>query len=612
MQVLTKIRTGVIILGMPLLTVFFFPFFQDYYDTPRFVGLILFTLLILFFWTIESMKTKKITLAIGPGIIGFGFLTIAATFSLLAVSTNKLHALAHPLGPLLFLCLGILSLILPTMMTKKEQVYLGYTTTIVLGALGLLCLYQQFALTSILFPNSTYLSSPLWNPTGTPFTAIMMFLIGIPLALFLARDSWKEKKEILTTILIASALLMIGAGGILIYRTIPIIQTSLLPFSLGWIIFIETIKKLPGTLFGTGAEQFLFAFTQGRTMGVNTTVLWNTNFSTNATFPFHSATVYGLFGLSACVLLFLDILRAAKTSPMIRILSYISIGILLVFPPSIPFLFLLTIIFLMTVGTRVSYQLSTPGSALIIVASLLFILILGYGTMRFSYGEIQFSKGIAAVQIENNGTKAYTILIDAIKQNPFLDRYHISFSQINLALANAILGNTVKTDEGKTTLPEDDKTLVTTLISQAIREAKIATTLSPNNVFAWANLATTYQNVTGVAKDADTWAIAAYQKAITLDPTNPVLRLDLGGLYISLEKYSEAADAFYASVTLKPNYTNGYYNLANALAKLGNSTEAKKALLQAQSLVAPESTEYQQIAKDLETLDKQESIPVSN
>lgn len=75
-------------------------------------------------------------------------------------------------------------------------------------------------------------------------------------------------------------------------------------------------------------------------------------------------------------------------------------------------------------------------------------------------------------------------------------------------------------------------------------------------------MANVYKNIITIAQGADVWAISSYQRAIILDPANPSYRLNLGGIYYLLGQYSDAASFFSQAVSLKPDWSNGYYNLA--------------------------------------------------
>ena len=222
---------------------------------------------------------------------------------------------------------------------------------------------------------------------------------------------------------------------------------------------------------------------------------------------------------------------------------------------------------------------------------------------RFTAGEFLFQKTIHAIEQENNGTKAYNTAILALRQNPAHTKIHQTFSQINLLLAQSVIAAArEKQQSAVLTLSDEDKNLVTTLMTQSVREAKTATALSPSNVYAWGNLANIYQNLIGTAIEADQWAVAAYQKAISLDPTNPVLHLDLGGVYTTLKNTDSATREYVTAVSLKPNYTNGYYNLANVYKLKGDTASARKALDQVLLLLPKDSPSYHQVTEELKNL----------
>ena len=71
---------------------------------------------------------------------------------------------------------------------------------------------------------------------------------------------------------------------------------------------------------------------------------------------------------------------------------------------------------------------------------------------------------------------------------------------------------------------------VSVLLQQAVREGKSAVSLDGLNANYWTNLATIYRDLIGVVDGAPDWSLSAYQQAVALDPTNPSLRLDMGGL----------------------------------------------------------------------------------
>ena len=74
------------------------------------------------------------------------------------------------------------------------------------------------------------------------------------------------------------------------------------------------------------------------------------------------------------------------------------------------------------------------------------------------------------------------------------------------------------------------------------------------------------------AEDAKDLAAAAelYQRAILLDPADPVLPFNLGNVLFGLARYAEAADSFQRALRLDAGYAEAWNNLGNTLAQMGS------------------------------------------
>jgi tetratricopeptide (TPR) repeat protein len=112
----------------------------------------------------------------------------------------------------------------------------------------------------------------------------------------------------------------------------------------------------------------------------------------------------------------------------------------------------------------------------------------------------------------------------------------------------------------------------------------------------------------GAAQDADKWAIRAYTAAIQLDPTNPRLRILLGGVYYANKDYLSAANLFAQSTNLKADYANAHYNLAQALKQLQRFDQAKIELENTQRLVAQGSADHDRVSSEIAEVTKQISV----
>jgi len=193
---------------------------------------------------------------------------------------------------------------------------------------------------------------------------------------------------------------------------------------------------------------------------------------------------------------------------------------------------------------------------------------LGYLSYKNYAGEYYMRKSLAAIS-SNNGGDAYKYQNLAIQFNPKRDVYYDSFARTNLALANSLAS--------KQNLTDSDKQNIQTLVSQAIRNTRLASeTISPLNVNNWETRAIIYKSIVNLAQNASEWAISSYTTAIQLDPTNARLRVDLGGILFAKGDFLSAANQFRQATSLKSDYANAHFNFALALAELKQFDMAKQ------------------------------------
>ncbi len=115
---------------------------------------------------------------------------------------------------------------------------------------------------------------------------------------------------------------------------------------------------------------------------------------------------------------------------------------------------------------------------------------------------------------------------------------------------------------------------INTLVSNSIEQAKIATTMDPQLVTMWENLATMYETTANLLPNAYTWAIGSLKQALTLDPTDPSIMLRLGNDYVANKQYNEAEQQYKAAVGIKVDYVDAYVALAGVYEQLGQLDDA--------------------------------------
>ena len=298
----------------PLTIIVFVPWIPDFYDTGRLILTTGLVMMILFFWILSVIRTKRCIFSLNAGSIGFGLLFLTSVISTLVISKNKIEALTNPLGPVLWLDLFLMSTFAPSFLKQEDLSLLRWVTAGCIAFLGLTATYQQFKITSILFPNASYLASNLWNPTGSPVSVILLAIAALPVTALLYRTAVKSHNDRDSAFAIIFFLFDMITICITLWRFLPSAQTVILPLQLGWTVLLETWKQVQYASIGIGAEQFVRAYTAARPVWVNTSPVWNTMFATNATLILHFGVVYGMLGVCACITLCIFLIKNREHS----------------------------------------------------------------------------------------------------------------------------------------------------------------------------------------------------------------------------------------------------------------------------------------------------------
>lgn len=591
----TWLLTGLVFLT-PL---FFLPITTNFYSFNKNFLLYLVTAILLLVWGFKIALTKKIQISQTP----FGWLVflfaLGCLLATIFVSPNKVEPflLAGETGTII--ALGLLYFILVNQLNPeaKRPVFLALIASAAL--LALIAVLQFVGLTETLItPDAPqWLKAKLWTPAGEPLTLIAFLIIGLVLSLttFLKRFTQSTLNAVgfgLATVLCSLGLI------VSISQILPGKENALvtLPYSSAWAIAIEAFKQNP--FFGVGPGNFVSAFNRFRPIAFNQNEFWNIRFGSSSSYPLHLLTTSGLLGLVPFILLALKILKQAKKNASnLLYLGLLTCLLLLFFLPVNYFLILFTFFILLGVWAPKSGESILPvpkqlslaplGLAGVVLAAAFLI------GSRVFLADVYFRRSLTTLT-QNQGIETYNHQAKAIELNRRQTSYRLAYSQINFALANSLAS--------QPNLSDQDRKQISQLVQQAINEAKIATVLNPNNAETWENLAQLYRNLINFAQDADQWAIAAYQQTVATDPINPRLRVELGGLYYSLQNYDAAIRQFQIAVDLKPNYANGYYNLAAAYREQEKYPEAYQAMQLVLNLIPFDSADYQKAKNELDEL----------
>lgn len=381
-----------------------------------------------------------------------------------------------------------------------------------------------------------------------------------------------------------------------------------LPIEASWKVAISSFRDRPA--FGTGPSTFLFNFTQYKSPGINLTPLWNLRFDTGFNEYLQVLATLGALGflafLSAVLMMFKIASKVIKSEDSLTAglgLSIITLILILALHTSSPLTWVLGILIIaslialrksegkveeFTLGIKTqkitqstgissaSFDNIITGDVLPIILFIPVIILSLVGlwqTYRVVSADVYHRMGLNS--ISQKGLTVYDHLRNAENLNPLIDLYRTDMAQTNFLIANAIAQAKAPNEASpQGSLTDQDKANIQQFLSQSINEARAGVALSPRSAQNWEILASIYRQITGVAQNALQFSLDGYGRAITLDPYNPLLRLNVGGLYYSIKNYDMAIRFFDDAVNLKPDYANAYYNLSIALRDKGNLTEA--------------------------------------
>ncbi|MEJ2348062.1 MAG: tetratricopeptide repeat protein, partial [Patescibacteria group bacterium] len=459
----------------------------------------------------------------------------------------------------------------------------------------------------------SFVQDRLFNPLGSLLSLAIFLATIIPLGI---NQLITQKEIVKKAFSILAVLIIISSLALAIYNILPgkPAEPKILDLKTSWSVTIETLKESP--LWGIGPANFLTAFNRFRPLSYNLTDNWSFRFSAARDFYLTSLTEVGLVGAAAIILIFSIIFKMVKKQ--IREKNFINEGIFLIsllvlstflafFPGGTIHIMLFFILLALVSKSRsITFNFSTqltektknplvsrlPSFLVVLpVITILAFFVLFSG--RALAAEAKYRKALDALVI-NDGLTTYEMLREAINTNPYVDRYHATYSQVNLALANSLALNEDLNDQ--------DKNTITQLVQQAIEEAKATVSLNVTRSGNWEVLARTYQSITPFAEGADQFSIQSFSQAVSLDPINPNLRIALGGMYYSLGNYDNAIEIFKMAVLAKNDYANAHYNLAFAYKEKGEVEKATQEMETVLSLVNPESSDYELAKTELENL----------
>jgi len=607
-----KAAQGVLAAVVFLLPLVFVPFFVEGYDFGKQIFLLAALFLTWLIWLGQVILTGKLEYKKSRYLAPVLLVAAAFILSALINSSNKTQSFAAADGAGAIILVILLYFLLDNLVKRKTIMWALLASGLVLAVMRLGLFLDNFA-SPLNFPSLNLSLTRAWSPTGSLMAQAVFALAILPLGFGLMYEYLKQRKLFWAGAVFIINTLNLAGLGLSFYLLTTSAKPVLLPQGTAWAIALEGLKNGRFAALGLGPGQFINAFTAFKSLSFNTSEWWNLRFASSSNWLFQLLTEVGLVGLLSYLFLvwriFKDGIKVFRQPRLSYggLAVYLSLIILLVAQLFIPLNFFLLALMFVLLGITRDEEVRTLDFApmgkiawLAVLPLVAFWAVLLFFGGKWALGSYYFLSSLKAAAA-NDGIKTYNLQIKAIQTDGSVPSYRMAYSQTNLALANSLAA--------KKDLTDQDRNTITQLVQQAIREAKAAVAVDPRSVAAWENLASLYRNLVNFAEGADQWAIASYQQAINLDPLNPRLRLDLGGLYYSQQNWTQAANLFAQAVNLKNDWANAHYNLANALREAGDLANAKNEYEVTQTLVTAGSTDYQKVTTELEEVKKRLPSP---
>ena len=611
---LENLRTlSVVIISLTLffLPILFFVNATDFFTIPKQLLIIGSVVILLVLWGVNILIDRKIVLTIHS--LNLPVLAFAAVLIVSSIlSRNRYDSLIQTV-PVVFAILFFF-LIVNTIRDKRSFSFM--LAGLVLGAAA------SSLITLAYFANFYFLPIPeiknqLFNTYGSP---IQHLIYLIPILIFSViyiakavnfpniRISQVNKTDAGFFIQLVAAIATLAGVSLIAYQLIFLPNKPVvLPYIYGFQTALASISQdstrfILSLIFGSGYGTFLVDFTRFKLPAFNLTNIWNLNFGFSSSYFLELIATTGLLGAISFIAIIFSLLKLRSTiNPFfipVIVMCLLSIILPLSYVSIVLFFVLLaiyvsylnvnedrrvtdmTLATILTKSGMFSFEATAEGKregryespilpGIVFILIILFAGFIGFYTYKFAISDFAFAESFKQAR-QNNGQRTYQLQAQAISDFPQRADYHRVFSQINLALANSLSQGL---QPGASPSAQVQQNIVS-LLQQSINSARNAVILSPLNSIHWQNLAQVYRALINVGQNAEQFAISSMNQAIALDPYNPQLYIQLGGIYYQVGNFDAAQNQFQVAINLKRDFANAYYNLGNALEEKGDLANA--------------------------------------
>lgn len=601
LKILNAIEKYTLLAAVGLYPLIVLTSFTNIFETPKLLVLLLAVLIILSIKIVKSVIKKSFEINLGKFDIFVATLSVIFLVSALTVSPNKVDSFFLP-GTASFVILSCIFYFLVNQFKEKGLVLNTLLVSVFISSI--IQVVSFFGITKIIPFLPEVIKVTFFTTSGNILSSIVLLAALLPFLIFRIIEKSDIAEKVLSILVTIVFVISMATS---IYLILPGKSTSItmLNNKVGWSIAVDSLKDNP--ILGVGPSNFSYAFNKFRPIEFNSMKDWNVKYLQSSSLLLTMFTEVGVISFVLFIyLLFLLYKNISPMNPVYISLLIFTLGIftLPISATSFFIFFTLLAIFSETKDVKFGYFLNKIPQTLLMVPLILVLITVIYFSSRAFYAEFLFSRSVAKLN-SNDGLSAYNLINKSVSVNPYSDRYHLFSAAINLALAENIAA--------KTDITDDDRKNISQLIQQSIREGKAAVAVNTQKSTNWEALSGVYQTIVAFAEGAETFAVESINQSISLDPINPFLRIKLGSIYYSMNKYDLAIETYKLAVIAKPDFANAHYNLALAYKMDKQFDKAKEQLEETLKLVEPGSKDHELSMKELESInDNQKNLEIKS
>lgn len=348
--------------------------------------------------------------------------------------------------------------------------------------------------------------------------------------------------------------------------------------------FGAATENIKSGFFGSGIGTYYYNFTKFKPLEFNESPLWQARFNRAGS---QLAEIFGTIGflglisyfllISSFFLIYWLLRKKIEFLPFVLIFLALFFGQIFYYQNlTLAFLFWLILGLSATAlptptkkwwaGERVIVFHRPPELSLVFSTGLILlcfaVVAIYFFGIKFYLADVNYRKA----QLLPLGEEKIKFLEKAVNFNPHLVNYR-------RVLAVDYLREVF--EEVRKPLAEQKGEKIQNFLKNSVEQAKIATELAPNDVTVQETLASIYREIRAADPKATEWAIIFFQKAIKLEPTNPILYTEIGKLYLESD-LQKAKENFAKAKELKPDYLDALLQEALIFERENNLEEAIK------------------------------------